>query len=446
VDLGPAVLFKRWDMDDFLYLIVSAQWIAHADDGDMLARLAAKCTHMLRVMLDQADPQTGLIAARGIFPDWPPMESGRTGITYPALENGLWYEALRWWEGLAARLGEQPLSMRVKAAAEKIRAWFADLYLDTQTGMIWDAVRVATHEPVRTFGVWSLTPFHGAFGHELFTDAQLGRIAEHIATAHLDLEFPYVRNMVGVEIPYALEHIHWPAFDHMVAKALRRGQCPSGMGDLVEIIERQYRWRHTATEALNAYKDLSHDVHSQCAYWFGWSATGWYETLLCGLAGVWEEPGGLAYVCSDQSDPIRLANLPYRGGVWDIEVTGAGRFIDRFEVDGHGVPGVAMVPESYLCAGSHRLAIRRADRPDGPLVLDSTGLRLIASSMDQGTLRVTLAGPGRAMVRFYCQRRPDVRDRGQAVPTDWDSSSGIGRLVISRTEQADDLVIQTAGQ
>ncbi len=106
VDLGPAALFKRWDMDDFLYLIVAAQWIAHGDDQAMLARLAGKCTHMLRVMLDEAESGTGLIAARGIFPGWPPLESARTGIICPALENGLWFEALRWWEGLTARLGE----------------------------------------------------------------------------------------------------------------------------------------------------------------------------------------------------------------------------------------------------------------------------------------------------------------------------------------------------
>ena len=110
VDLSPAVVFKRWDSKEFTYLIDAAQWIDHCDDSTMLDRLSAKCTHMLRVMLDQSDPKTGLIACRDIFPDWPPMESGRTGVTYPAMANGLWYEAIRWWEGLAARLGEQALA------------------------------------------------------------------------------------------------------------------------------------------------------------------------------------------------------------------------------------------------------------------------------------------------------------------------------------------------
>ena len=120
--------------------------------------------------------------------------------------------------------------------------------------------------------------------------------------------------MVGVEIPYALEHIHWPLFDHMVAKALRRGQCSQGLDDFFRIIERQYRWTHTSTEAFNAYYDLSHDFLSRNTNWFGWGASGWYEALLSGLAGIWEEPGGLAYVCTEQSQDIRLANLPYRGG------------------------------------------------------------------------------------------------------------------------------------
>ena len=115
VDLAPAVLYKRWDLDDFMYLIVAAQWIVHRNDQEMLLRLAAKCTHMLRVMLDVADPGTGLIASHDVFPDCPALECGRTGMAYPAMGNGLWYEALRWWEGLTARLGETALSVRIRS-------------------------------------------------------------------------------------------------------------------------------------------------------------------------------------------------------------------------------------------------------------------------------------------------------------------------------------------
>ena len=121
-------------------------------------------------------------------------------------------------------IGETALNARVRRTAETIRGRFAELYLDRETGMIWDAVRVKTYQPVRTFGVWSLTPFHGSFGHELFSDQQRARISRHIATAHLDLTFPYVKSMVGVEVPGVHEKVHWPLFDHLVAKSLRRGQ------------------------------------------------------------------------------------------------------------------------------------------------------------------------------------------------------------------------------
>ena len=394
VDLSPAVIFKRWDSKEFTYLIDAAQWIAHRNDQAMLQRLSAKCTHMLRVMLDQSDPKTGLIACRDIFPDWPPLECGRIGIAYPAMGNGMWYEALRWWEGLTARLGENVLSARIRSTAEKIRGCFAELYLDRETGMIWDAVHAKNYQPVRTFGVWSLTPFHGSFGHELFSDEQLGRIARHVATAHLDLKFPYVKSMVGVEVPYALEKIHWPLFDHMVAKSLRRGQSSRGLDDFCRIIERQYRWTRTSTETINAYCDLPHDYLSQAVNWFGWGASAWYEAILSGFAGIEEEPGGLAYVCADQDQAIRLSNLPYRGGRWKIDISGAGRYVDRFEVDGHLIPGVAEVPEKYLTAGEHSLAIHRADQPAGPLLLDSVGLRLIDASSADGALYIQFAGPG----------------------------------------------------
>ena len=62
--------------------------------------------------------------------------------------------------------------------------------------MIWDAVRARTYEPVRTFGVWALSPFQGSFGHELFSDDQLDRIARHIATGTSGHEVS-VRQMHG---------------------------------------------------------------------------------------------------------------------------------------------------------------------------------------------------------------------------------------------------------
>ena len=443
VDLSPAMLYKRWDFDDFMYLIVAAQWIDHCNDPEMLRRLSAKCTHMLRVMLDQCDGKTGLIASRGIFPDWPTLECGRTGITYPAMENGVWYEALRWWEGLATRLGEKALSARIRNTAEKLRGCFAELYLDRETGMIWDAVRQKTYQPVRTFAVWSLTPFQGSFGHELFSDEQLGRIAGHVATAHLDLKFPYVKSMVGVEIPFSLEKIHWPLFDHMVAKSLRRGQSSRGLNDFCQIIERQYRWTRTSTETMNAYCDLSHDFLSQTVNWFGWGASAWYEAILSGFSGIWEEPDGLAYVCANQDQAIRLSNLPYRGGRWKIDISGSGRYVDRFEVDGHLIPGVAKVPEKYLTAGGHSLTIHRADQPASPLLLDSVGLRLIDASSANGALHVQLAGPGRAMIRFYSELKPEVFDRQQQMVVTWNPTTRIGRLETSRNDSTAELTIRS---
>ena len=62
-------------LKDFVYLITAAQWISHCNDQELLRRLTAKCTHMLRVMLDDADPKTGLIPCRDIFPDFPPLNA-----------------------------------------------------------------------------------------------------------------------------------------------------------------------------------------------------------------------------------------------------------------------------------------------------------------------------------------------------------------------------------
>ena len=201
---------------------------------------------------------------------------------------------------------------------------------------------------------------------------------------------------------------------------------------------------HATTEAVNAYRDLSHEFFSQYSFWFGWSASGWYEAILSGFCGIWEEPGGLAYVCADQDQDIRLSNLPYRGGRWKIDISGTGRYVDHFEVDGHLIPGIAKIPERYLVAGDHSLTIHRADQPADRLLLDSVGLRLIDASSADGVLHIQLAGPGRALIRFYSPTKPEALDRQQQVPVNWDPTTRIGQLEIYRDTTAEELTIESA--
>ena len=99
-----------------------------------------------------------------------------------------------------------------------------------------------------------------------------------------------------------------------------------------------------------------------------------------------------------------------------------------------------------ILQSSHRWEVRRAERPTGPLVLDLVGLWLIESSLEHGSLRVRLAGPGRALVLFHAECKPDVCDRGQEVPVEWDPATGIGRLVVRRREAAEELVIRTGAR
>ena len=62
--------------------------------------------------------------------------------------------------------------------------------------------------------------------------------------------------------------------------------------------------------------------------------------------------------------------------------------------------------------------------------------------MDQDRLHASFAGPGRAIVRFYCKDRPTVYDAGTIVVFDWDSVTGIGRTEITRDISEAEFVIK----
>lgn len=442
-DLSPALIFERWDLDDFMYLIVAAQWISHAGDEAMLERLAPRITHTLRVMLRHAHPELGLIPCRGIFPDWPPLDTGRKGITYPAMETGLWYEALRWWEGMCQRLGEAVLAVRLRETAEKIRQCYARLFWDAEVGALCDAVFPETLEPLRSYTSYALTPFQGCFGHELLAGREFA-LADHVLRHQIDLSFPGIRGLADDSAyPSAYERLHWPLLDHLVAKTMRRGSHREGLAAAMEVIERQYRWFHCAREMIDMWRDQSQERISEANNWFGWSATGWYEALLCGSAGIWEEPGGLAYVPADQQEELSLSNLPYRGGTWDIRITGAGPWVGRFTVDGVDLAGVCKVPAARLGAGQHQLEITRcAAAPEHPFALDSVGLELRGSRVEGGALYLELAGPGRALLRFHAPAPPQVRQGSQELPCSWDAGTGIGWVEVARGTEVQEICIR----
>lgn len=227
-----------------------------------------------------------------------------------------------------------------------------------------------------------------------------------------------------------------------LTEAVRRRSHREGLAAVMEVIERQYQWFHCAREMIDMWRDQTQERISEANNWFGWSSTGWYEALLCGAGGIWEEPGGLAYIPADQHEDVDLTNLPYRDGTWDIHITGAGPWVSRFAVDGQDLEGVCKTPARFLSAGTHRLEIERCQTPPAqPLVLDSVGLQLGESEWREGALHLSLAGPGRALVRFYCPHQPYLSDAGKVVSCVWDQRTGIGWVEVARTAEAAELII-----
>lgn len=104
------------------------------------------------------------------------------------------------------------------------------------------------------------------------------------------------------------------------------------------------------------------------------------------------------------------------------------------------------MPEPFLGPGAHRLEIERAGQPPAtPFVLDSVGLRLLGSGEDRGGLRLSLAGPGRAWVRFHAPTAPVVVDAGRRLDCRWDAATGLGWVEVSRGEEAGEFRIDCVG-
>ncbi len=270
-------------------------------------------------------------------------------------------------------------------------------------------------------------------------------MAEHVKKYNIDLVFPAIRSVsTAGELPSAYERLHWPLNDNIVAKLMRKANDVEGLNMVLEVMERQYNWFHCAREIVEMWRNVSPEHMSRGNNWFGWSATGWYEALLSAVVGVWEEPGGLVYIPAATNFSVKLSNLPYRGGIWNISTSGKGKWIKKFVVDSELVSGICKIPSRFYTEGGHTLEIEHTEAlPSQPYIFDSTGLILQDSLVVEGKVCLSFSGPSRAFVKFYSPRNPEVIDGGLPVCAGWNSATGYGCVEISRTADKGELTIES---
>jgi hypothetical protein len=226
----------------------------------------------------------------------------------------------------------------------------------------------------------------------------------------------------------------YPHWDFVAIKALAHA------GDFQAV----RRWLHLADEcyrrlgycpefvALNVKPEEQWQHHG--AAWNLNCAAGWYNALLHGLVGLEFDLGGLTCRAAADMPAFCLRQLHFRGGRWQVEKSGNGKFITSLKIDGNEIQGTLKVPAHFYTSDDHQLRIQYAEQlPYYPRLLQLWGAELINVTLTKDEAVFMIRGFGQTDLCFSCPEQPELHfDSGEA-DYQWQPETKTARCQFSLT-------------
>lgn len=432
-------LFHDWSVDQHLqdWVFNDVTWLAlighlhwHSRARHQHAYTAGR-THLLRILRD-CDPTTGLFASRGYWPDHPLRDVGRNGSPWPALEAGVWYEALRNWEVLAAQRHDTALASRLRRVARRIQASFVPLYFTPEVNLFCDSVDPRTRTQHPQYSLFGLHFLHGMFGHELLDLETARRAADAAFRGFYDPTWKLFRTCLGqgdFHSPFEYIYMHWM---QGLAKLFRMAGHKDGLRAIADSYAFHIGKFRNFPENFNMKTDLTLEEHS-AGGWFIETLGTRSQVILEGLHGITVSPYTLSVTPTGwDGGPSQVRNLSLGKSRWDIVYINSGRFLASCLLNGKAWRGSCVLPGRLLRQGAHTLTLGFSDHPPGhPMLLDATGVDLVSARITGTTLQLRLKGPGRTNLRLCSPRRPHIQVDGRIARHTWHADALHAEIPVS---------------
>ena len=273
---------------------------------------------------------TGLVRGFSVYPD--AVDTlGETGDDLSAMNNSIYYQALRGMEVLARELGRTEIAADLKSRADRLRKNFRRFF-DHRAGFFVTSLDATTLKPRKFYGahaVFWVTPF----ARDLVEPhaRELGRfITENLVMRHGHRLMPawdagYMRdgNNNGYYDPYV------ERFYVEVAKLNHRRTGIDHFTSDVAWYWRQFTVPEAMTAEMENHGITVDDPGKQQLF----SMKAWCSIFFHTLAGFELDAEGLSFTACD-GEPLAIDGLPIRGKRVDFKVAGRGWHIDRLLLDG----------------------------------------------------------------------------------------------------------------
>ena len=343
-----------------LYAILLYDVFIHGGDRAMLRRHFDIALSLVERTGREEVRGTGLVRGFSVYPD-AVHTLGETGNDLSAMNNSIYYQALRAMEVLARELGRDEVAGDLGARAGRLRKSFRRFF-DKRAGFFITSLDAGTFKPRKFYGahaIFWVTPFARDLAEP--HARELGRfIVKNLTMRHGHRLMPkwdagYMRdgNNNGYYDPY-LER-----FYAEIAKLNRRR---AGLDHFTRTVS--WFWRqYTVPEAMTAEMENHGLTPDDPGKHQLFSMKAWCSIFFHTLAGLELDAQGLSFSACD-GENLAIEGLSIRGRTVDLKITGRGWQIDRLLLDGKPVAAPYRIPYAALRRHSriqlHRTSSKRS--------------------------------------------------------------------------------------
>ncbi len=376
--------------EDALFIILTFQYCADADDYDFLKDIYPDILHIWKGLLSKTDSK-GYIVGPGFYPDNLKV-LGRKETSRTAMETGTFYTACRIMEILSSIMNDH----ETKKHANKIFTSIEDNYLkdffNVDYGTIADSI-YDDNSQNETFPLYAYMGAYTSFGFPLFCN-EVERIASFI---NQNCIHPMgIRVMPIYDKNRNSESIHHSWYSHWDIYALKllrngfmfandRSRSKSAITHYVSLMERMWEGYKASMELLEL--DTSDYIEGWKQHGQAWNcncATGMFRSVIESVSGIITDFGTIT-VLADNCSISNISNLHIRGGRWDISHVGEKEFTHIF-VDGIKLKRTCVIPDEFMTSGSHRLQVFYTSEKQDFRILNLIGGRIREYSESESSL------------------------------------------------------------
>jgi hypothetical protein len=394
-----------------LYTVMLYQYLAHTGDTEAAREFYPLARSVFEKTLATVNEQ-GLGAGVALFPDYP-QHAGQTGEDLSVFNNSLLYQGARCLETLAAVFDDPTWAAKAAGLARRLESTFPAVFWDAEKGYLYDSVDSRTGQPRPSYPGHALL-WQSTFANDLIPD-KLAACGNFQAKHHQVTRgfLPYPRWDQAWDGDGNQLNQVWTTHDAFIT----RGLAAAGLQDALERWIENGAWFWEQLTVIEGYTSTTRNESGTPDAPGGTQPFGGksvYMAFLGNCAGIQFDLGGVT-LQEGLARPVRVRQLPFRDAVIDLDVSGAGKFLERLEVNGTEVRGTRKIPASLLKSAVKIICRRTETAPDHPVILALHGAAVHAVELTGPALRADVSGFAAAWLHFYSPAVPRVSLDGKAV-------------------------------